>query len=153
MDAGWGGTDGIRVNLAAHTVRDGFGSVDQVFNVERINGTATRDIFFDSSADNIFDGGAGNDVMHFSYGNDTGHGGSGADTFIFDGAFGDDVIDDFHQSEGDKIRISSLASFVGVYFDDIITDDGPATLMLYGSNTITLLGVVSSDLHASDFGF
>ena len=153
MDAGWGGTDGIRVNLAAHTARDGFGYVDQIFNVERIIGTATRDIFFDNAADNIFDGGAANDTMHFSYGNDTGHGGSGADTFIFDGAFGDDAIDDFHQSEGDKIRISSLTNFAGVYFDDIVTEDGPAALVIYGNNSITLLGVVASDLHASDFGF
>ena len=47
LDAGWGGTDGIKVNLAAHTVRDGFGFVDHLYNVERIIGTAMRDVFFD----------------------------------------------------------------------------------------------------------
>ncbi|MBI1172023.1 hypothetical protein GC209_11535 [bacterium] len=153
MDAGWGGTDGIKVNLAAHSVRDGFGYVDQVFNVEVIIGTARRDIFFDNGADNFFDGGAGNDTMHFGFGNDTGHGGSGADTFIFDGTFSDDTVDDFHVAEGDKIRISAATSFSQIHLYDITTDDGPAVLATFGTSSVTLANVAAADLHAADFGF
>ncbi|MGV8986752.1 MAG: calcium-binding protein [Cypionkella sp.] len=153
MDAGWGGTDGIRVDLVAHTIRDGFGYIDKVYNIEAVIGTAVRDIFFDNAADNYFDGGAGNDTFHFGAGNDTAHGGSGADTFIFAGGFTDDVVDDFHVSEGDKIIISGATTFAQIHLYNILTDDGTAALVVFGNNTVMLPGVVVSDLHASDFGF
>lgn len=152
-DAEWGGTDGIRVNLAAGTVRDGFGTLDKVANVESIIGTAVRDTFFDNGADNFFDGGGGNDTMHFGNGNDTGHGGSGADTFIFDGNFSDDAIDDFDSGEGDKIRISLATNFLQFSMTNIITDDGPAVLVSFGFNSITILGHTVAEMHASDFLF
>jgi Ca2+-binding RTX toxin-like protein len=154
-DAEWGGTDGIRVNLATGLVRDGFGTTDKLLNIEGIVGTATRDTFFDNGADNSFDGGAGNDTMHFSGGNDFGHGGAGADTFLFDGNFSDDTIDDFDTTQGDKIRISGVTAFNQISLTDIATDDGPAVLVTYGFgfNTVTLLGHTVTDLHAADFGF
>lgn len=152
-DADWGGTDGIRVNLANNTVRDGFGQVDKVRNVEVIIGTATRDVFFDSAADNSFDGGAGNDLLHFSLGNDVGHGGLGADTFFFDGTFSDDSIDDFHLAEGDKIRITAATAFSQLQLIDITTDSGIGVVVLFAGNSVTIDGVAAADLHAADFGF
>ncbi len=153
QDAGWGGTDGIRVNLANNSVRDGFGFNDKVLNVEIIVGTAVHDTFFDNAADNYFDGGAGNDTFHFTLGNDGGHGGAGADTFYFDGNFADDTVDDFHVAEGDKIHISAATAYAQLHLANISTEQGPATLVTFGSNTVTLVGVVMSDLQASDFGF
>ena len=44
-DAGQGGTDGIKVNLTAGTVRDGFGSLDRLISVEGVEGTVVRDTF------------------------------------------------------------------------------------------------------------
>lgn len=152
-DAEWGGTDGIRVNLSTGKVRDGFGTTDKLLNVENIIGTATRDVFFDNAADNDFDGGAGNDTMHFGYGNDTGHGGSGADTFIFDGSFSDDTLDDFDASQGDKIHITAATAYSQISLANILTDDGPAVLVSFGSNSITILGHTAAEMHAADFGF
>lgn len=152
-DAEWGGTDGIRVNLATGNVRDGFGMTDKLFNVESIVGTAVRDVFFDNSADNFFDAGAGNDTLHLGYGNDTGHGGNGADTFIFDGNFSDDTIDDFDAAEGDKIRISLASNMLQISLVNISTDDGQAVLVSYGTNSITILGHTVADMHGSDFVF
>ncbi len=152
-DAGWGGTDGIRVNLAASSVRDGFGYIDKIYNVEIIIGTGVRDTFFDNNADNSFDGGAGNDTMHFTGGNDLGHGGAGGDTFVFDGTFSDDTVDDFSSAEGDSLRISAASKFSDLVLTDIDTDDGAATLITFGSSSVTLIGIVAASLHASDFGF
>lgn len=151
-DADWGGTDGIRVNLAAGTVRDGFGFLDRLANVETIIGTATRDVIFDNGADNAFYGGAGNDVLHFSAGNDFGTGGAGADTFWFDGAFSDDTLADFTAGE-DRIRISAATDFAQIRLTNIATEDGPAVLVQFGANTITLEGLTAAALHAADFGF
>jgi Ca2+-binding RTX toxin-like protein len=91
--------------------------------------------------------------MHLGLGNDTAQGGSGADSFIFDGAFSDDTIVDFHASEGDNIHISAATRFAQLSFAEIVTDAGPATLVSFANSSITLLGVAVGDLHAADFGF
>lgn len=152
-DAEWGGTDGIRVDLGANFIRDGFGYTDRVRNVEKVIGTARRDTFQDSNADNWFDAGAGNDTLKFTGGNDYARGGAGADTFIFTGAFADDVIEDFLRAEGDKLRFADATAFNQITLMNITTDQGPAALAMFGVNTVTLLGVAVADLTASDFGF
>lgn len=152
-DAEWGGTDGIRVDLNANTIRDGFGYVDRVKNIEKVVGTATRDTFQDSGADNWFDGGAGNDTFRLTGGNDYVRGGTGADTFIFTGAFADDTIEDFHRAEGDKVRFTDATAFSQITLMNITTDQGPAALAMFGANTVTFLGLTAADLSASDFGF
>lgn len=152
-DAEWGGTDGVRVDLSANTVRDGFGFVDRVRNVEKVVGTATRDTFQDSAADNWFDAGAGNDTLRLTGGNDQARGGAGADTFIFTGAFSDDVIEDFRRAEGDRVRFTEATAFAQITLVSIATDQGPAALALFGANSVTFLGLSAADLAAADFGF
>lgn len=152
-DASWGGTDGIRANLANGNVRDGFGYVDRLLNVESIIGTAVRDTFLDNAGDNAFDGQGGNDTMHFTVGNDYGRGGLGADTFIFDGVFSDDTIGDFNAGDGDKIQISAATAFSQLQLFNITADSGPAVLVVFGASTITLEHLQMSDLHVSDFVF
>ncbi|NBZ89747.1 calcium-binding protein [Stagnihabitans tardus] len=152
-DAEWGGTDGIRVDLGANTIRDGFGYVDRVRNVEKVIGTGQRDTFQDSSADNWFDGGAGNDTLKFTGGNDYARGGAGVDTFLFTGAFADDVIEDFRRADGDRIRFADVTAFNQITLLNILTDQGPAALAMVGLNSVTLLGVSVSELAPSDFGF
>ena len=64
-----GGRRGIVVDLetsivsgAIHgTIRDGFGQIDRVINVERVTGTRYDDVFVGSSARNLFAGGEGRD--------------------------------------------------------------------------------------------
>ena len=75
-DARYGGTRGIIANLAAGTIRDGFGNIDTVSNIERVQGTNANDIFIGSDVNNTFrghggkdsyDGGLGNDRVNFYY--------------------------------------------------------------------------------------
>jgi len=151
-DAGQGGTDGIKVNLANGTVRDGFGFVDRLVSIEGVEGTAQRDIFIDSASNNAFGGGAGNDTFTFGSGNDTARGGSGADKFIFQGtAYGDDAIDDFSVADGDRILFDAATSFAQINIVGVIAGGVSSVNVQFGSGSVTLIGVVQGELHAADF--
>ena len=94
-----------------------------------------------AGGDDVIDGGAGDDILN---------GGAGADSFIFDGAFGEDVITDFEDG-ADLLDLSAG----GLEFADLtITQDGLDVLIEDGlGNSITLLGITSSDITADDFFF
>ena len=153
-EGGQGGTDGIRVNLAAGTVRDGFGNLDHVTSIEGIEGTATRDTFNDNGIDNFFNGEGGDDTFKFAGGNDTGHGGFGADTFIFRGlSFGDDTVQDFSSAQGDKISIDAATSFAQIVISTVVLDGHQAAFVQFSTSSVTLPGLTAADLTAADFGF
>lgn len=69
-DAKFGGDRGIRVNLddgtgingnIQGTIRDGFGQIDTVRNIERVGGTMKNDVFIGSAENNAFAGIGGKD--------------------------------------------------------------------------------------------
>ena len=120
-------------------------------NVESIIGTAVRDTFFDNAGDNSFDGGGGDDTVHFTAGNDYGKGCTVADTFIFDGVFSDDTIGDVNSAERDKIQISVASNFGQLQMFNITADSEPAVMVVFGASTIALKHLQQSDLHVSDF--
>lgn len=104
-------------------------------------------------------GGAGNDTLFGGEGGDDLHGGAGADIFhytdIMDSfpgqGFGVDKIDDFSQTEGDKIDLRDIDNFS---FDDLIITqaNGETTIEAesFGySIVIELVGTIN--LTASDF--
>ena len=91
--------------------------------------------------------------MHFTAGNDYGHGDLGADTFIFDRAFADGTINDFNSAEGDRIQISGADSYSQLQLVAIVTDSGPAVMVMIGGNAITLEQLSSGDIHVSNFLF
>ena len=153
-DAGQGGTDGIKVNLGLGTVRDGFGNLDHLVSIEGVEGTAVADNFTDNASDNYFDGGAGDDVFHFTGGKDTGHGGLGADTFSFRGTvFDDDTIDDFSQAQGDTIIFENATSFAQIHLFSVTVAGALAVNVQFGSGSVTVLHTTLAQLHAADFGF
>lgn len=74
-----GATRGIIANLAAGTIRDGFGTVDTVRNIEAVRGTDLADRMTGSSRDEVFrgragfdtiDGGAGRDAVEYRFDDD-----------------------------------------------------------------------------------
>ncbi len=149
LDAGQGGTDGIKANLAAGTVRDGFGHLDKLVSIEAVVGTAAADSFADNASNNFFNGGAGNDTLRFSAGDDSATGGAGADTFVFRGtAFDDDTINDF--SEDDRILFDAATSFAQLSLSNTA---GGAVYVQFGSGSVTLVGVTVAQLSPDDFGF
>ncbi len=150
LDAGQGGTDGVKVNLTTGTARDGFGNLDRLISIEGVEGTAEDDSFTDNGANNFFNGGAGDDLLRFSGGNDVGRGGAGADVFLFKGtAYDDDTIDDFSAAEGDVVLFEAATSFAQLRL--VAVADG--VNVQFGSGAVTLLGLTLAQLSADDFGF
>ena len=69
-DQWWGGTRGIVADLAAGTIKDGFGNVDTVSNIEGVSGTRYNDVFVGNGSDNYFTGAEGKDSYDGKGGND-----------------------------------------------------------------------------------
>src|SRR5690606_27973204 len=100
-------------------------------------------------------GGTGNDTLTGGAGNDVLSGGSGADVFVFSVRDNADRISDW-QNGSDVIQIVA-----GTYdgerydsFDDLtITQSGSNTVVSFGGTTVTLTGINSGLLDASDFVF
>ena len=76
-----------------------------------------------------------------------------ADSFIFAPGNGNDFINDFHQSNHDKIGVSAYG-FHSIA-DMVITDTGAHTRIAFdATNSVTLVGFGDPNLlHASDFIF
>lgn len=149
-DANRGGTDGVIVDLANKTARDGFGNTDTLKSIEGAYGTRQNDVFIDDGKDNWFGGDDGDDVFKFHGGNDGAEGGAGADEFQFlGGAFGRDEIEDYNQGEGDSIVIEGPANFAAL----TISQNGSHAEIDWAGNTIVLLNFDSNNLTAGDFTF
>lgn len=65
------GKNSIIANLATGTIRDGFGTIDQVSNVENVRGTAFNDSITGDSKNNVLRGNGGNDLIDGGSGTDT----------------------------------------------------------------------------------
>jgi Ca2+-binding RTX toxin-like protein len=133
MDAAFGATHGVKVNLSAETVHskiltdsaiDSFGFRDRVSGIADVIGTKFADIIHGGGHDNVLNGGAGNDLINGHRGNDRVIGGLGADklyggedadTFVFGhlahstvALAGRDTIVDFSHDQGDRISLSAI---------------------------------------------
>lgn len=125
-----------------------------------VDGAFERDaslLFHGSAGDDALIGGFLGDTFHGGAGNDVMTGAEGADTFVFTGSakgdnWGKDRITDFRPGEDHLVIQSDLVSS----FDDLLLDrtrEGVAIRFADSKSTITLLGVLPRDLHASDLTF
>lgn len=132
-----GATLGIEADLRAGTVRDGFGSVDRIRNIEIVVGSDNADVFIDDNRDSWFRGHVGRDEFRSGQGNDRMEGGEDADLFVFRGlTFGDDIISDFSQEEGDQISILQAGSFADLAFES----EQSNLIIYYGEGSVLLAG-------------
>jgi hypothetical protein len=78
---------------------------------------------------------------------------TGADTFVLAPGNGQDDINDFRQSDGDRIDVSAYGFHSPG--DMTITSTGADTVIAFDTtNSVTLIGISDpSVLHASDFIF
>ncbi|MBR0741511.1 hypothetical protein JQ581_31720 [Bradyrhizobium liaoningense] len=104
----------------------------------------------------------GRDVLNGEGGDDEMWGGPNNDVFVFDRGSGQDLIHDFDQgnkavgsavTENDLIDVQNYGFGDWAALKSLIDDDssGNAVIHLTASDTITLQGVHSADLHATDF--
>jgi len=106
-----------------------------------------------TSIDNVIVGGPGADYLGAGQGNNTLTGGGGADTFIFTTNFGPTTITDFRPGQ-DILQIDRALfhNFAAIHAD-MVQVNGNTIITYAPSETITLLGVLPSSLHAQDFHF
>ena len=118
-----GGEGGIVVNLAARTIRDGFGDIDTVNGIEEVRGTSLSDSFTGSDGDNRFAPNAGNDLID---------GGAGSDTVTYGGdvfrggtkgIFADLSTGTIFDTGGWIDRVTNIENVAGSFWDDIIHGD------------------------------
>ncbi|HEY0131288.1 MAG TPA: calcium-binding protein, partial [Allosphingosinicella sp.] len=80
-------TSGWKVDLAAGTLRDGYGNSGNVAGIENVTGSELADDLRGSALDNRVDGGGGADVLRLhDGGDDTVNGGTGNDNIFFIGS-------------------------------------------------------------------
>ncbi|MBV4458331.1 polyurethanase [Pseudomonas sp. COR58] len=92
-------------------------------------------------------GGAGNDVFVGGAGNDLMESGGGADTFLFNGAFGQDRVVGF--TGNDKLVFLGVQGVLpNEDFRAHATAVGQDTVLKFGADTVTLVGVSLSGLSA-----
>ncbi len=101
-------------------------------------------------------GGDGHDLLMGGVGNDVLSGGLNGDTFVFAGAFGVDVIDDFNVIATDEfIDLSKVAAIID--FTDLVTNHlsevAGSAVIRTGLHTLTLTDVTMASLTADDFLF
>ncbi len=154
---------------AGNDVANGGDGNDVIFagqGDDTVLGGTGDDRLFAGAGDDVVNGGLGNDALTGGVGFDTLNGGAGddtltgsfnADTFVFAGAFGADVITDFAATNDfERINLALVASItdfadlmanhMSQVGSDVVIDAG-------GGNTITLEGVSLADLDAVDFVF
>ena len=110
-------------------------------------GTEGRDVLLGSSVGDVLDGGAGDDVLLGRAGNDTLTGGAGNDIFRFGPGAGSDIITDFDVSSDRLEFIDGLFANLGaVQASTHETESGDITILLLGTQTLTLEGLSLDDL-------
>ena len=129
---------------------------------DELNGNEGDDVAFGNDGNDTLNGndgddallgGAGSDTLNGGAGNDRLTGGQDDDTFIFEDAFGDDILLDF--DEGDLIDVSGLVGVSSIN-DLEFTQDGNNTIITVNGdadNSILLVSVDAASLDNDDFVF
>jgi Ca2+-binding RTX toxin-like protein len=140
---------------------------DTLNSIENIIGSQGNDTITMGGGVNVINGGGGADTINAGGGNDTITGGAGNDilnggadndTFIFASGFGADTITGFDALAAggqDRLQLSSSLGVTLANFTTMVNISNSAgnTLITIGTDTITLLGVNSANVDASDFLF
>ena len=109
-----------------------------------ITGNDLANLLEGGAGNDVLSGGAGADRLIGGTGNDTLTGGAGKDVFVFAPGFGKDIITDFNANK-DTVDWSALQA---AHIAPVLTASGTGTLVTFGSDTITLLGVTPAELTA-----
>ncbi|WP_424932767.1 hypothetical protein [Amaricoccus macauensis] len=162
----YGGTDGIKVDLAAGTATDTFGNTDKLDSIENVDGSVFHDKIFGSDDANRLrgrdgkdkiEGGKGKDTIDGGRGADTLEGGGGSDLFLFEDKFGNDKIKDFDATNNkekiDLSEVSAIKSFDDLENNHLSQKGDDAIIKVSSSHKITLIDVDISDLGSGDFLF
>ena len=124
-------------------------SGSSIIDIENLVGSIGNDNFRGNSQANRLYGGGGDDTLY---------GGSGDDVFEYWGSdaahrdIGNDIITDFTQGQ-DVIAIYEFASINDISDINITTNGSGYAVITLGTGTITLNGILASQLTNADFSF
>lgn len=139
---------------------NGTNGVDYIsagLNDDAVDAGAGDDKIWGGSGSDTIDGGGGDDMIAGNRGNDVLTGSSGADTFVFEGNFGNDVVTDFNRNQAGEVI--DLAGVYGITdWQDLkgnhLSEDGNDVIINDGNgNAIRLEDVHFNPLNAGDFVF
>ena len=148
-------TTGVTVSLAISGPQNtGSFGIDTLISIENLQGTQFADTLTGNSGANIIWGNGGDDRIDGGGGSDFLTGGPGADTFVYATGYAADTITDFSHSDGDKIDLTGVTG-VHTLADVQLHASGVSNTLIDfgGGDTLTLQGVSSGSLAASDFVF
>ena len=108
---------------------------------------------YGNALDNVVQGGTGSQEIYGGLGQDVLSGGAGADTFIVKKGEGNDVILDFSQADGDKIKLTGAGLDTFAKIKAAMTQVGADTKIdMGGGDALLVRNVKASVLTAADFG-
>ena len=167
-----GGNAGILADLVAGTIRDGFGYIDTVSNIDAVRGTNAADRITGSAVSERLEGMGGSDVLIGNDGNDTLEGGDGTDTlnggvgddFLFGGtsegdlrdvAFGGDGNDSINGGWGndDLSGGNGNDTVLGDFGSDTVVGNDGNDLIGGGAGSDLMFGNAGNDTLNGGFGF
>ncbi|MCI5046970.1 MAG: hypothetical protein MRY59_05675, partial [Aquisalinus sp.] len=144
---GGGGTDfvsyeisnrAVFINLSTGEAEGGYAEGDQLISIEGVGGSSFNDVLIGSNADNLFEGGAGADLIDGLGGIDTASYASSDEAVLIDLEqgifFGGHAADD---------RLVNIENITGSAFDDTLIGDA-------GDNELS--GLAGDDLLVGGFG-
>ncbi|MGE1173079.1 polyurethanase [Pseudomonas sp. BW7P1] len=145
--------DDVTHSVTAEGLKVGSNVTQYASSVKGTNGTDTLkahaggDWLFGLDGNDHLIGGAGNDVFVGGAGNDLMESGGGADTFLFSGAFGQDRVVGF--TGNDKLVFLGVQGVLpGDDFRAHASAVGQDTVLKFGADSVTLVGVSLSSLSA-----
>jgi Ca2+-binding RTX toxin-like protein len=152
---GGDGADFVYGNNDNDTIYGGAGN-------DWIHGGMESDLIFGEAGNDTIRGGIDNDSLSGGTGNDALAGGAGADQFFFRSLEGQDTIEDFNRSDGDKIVLTSISGITQSNVTSFLQNNGTGTvtLSLPGgqasigggvTNRIVITNVSGGALTSSDF--
>ena len=134
MLSGNQGNDFLNGNRGNDTLRGGQGD-------DTVRGGKGDDLVFGDKGDDVVSGDKGNDTLT---------GGEGNDVFIFNSDAGQDIIQDFTQSE-DLLQINSgIANNAAAILTNTTYSNGNAIINLGADGSITLVGIGDQSLTVDD---
>ncbi|WP_343206854.1 hypothetical protein [Azospirillum soli] len=114
---------------------------------DTLYGGRDNDTLYGGRDGDLLFGDLGDDLLSGELGTDTLTGGAGADVFVFRAGDGADVVNDFRFAEGDRIGLAGGARGYTLRS----TGAGDAVIVFSESDTVTLIGVRTSDINSGWF--
>ncbi|MBD2100983.1 calcium-binding protein [Leptolyngbya sp. FACHB-261] len=135
--------------ITASTALDGFGTTDTLHNIENIVGSQFADALIGDDTANVIQGLAGNDLLVGNAGNDRLDGGEGNDTVSYQ--FDPNAVTvnlelgTAIDGWGNSDQLLSIENVIGSAFNDSLTGNSGANVILAGADNDTVLARAGND--------